>query len=536
MIGINSNTNMKNKFLYAIIALLNCCHVLAQPATFNQQGFMNPIITGFHPDPSVCRVGNDYYLANSSFEYFPGIPIYHSKDLINWKQIGHALDRKSQLDLSNTAIWSGVWAPTLRYHNGVFYMITTNVTNGGNFYVTAKNPAGPWSEPIWVDKEMFDPSLLFDDDGKVYYTRRGKVGIVQAEIDITTGKLLKEPVIIDSGMLSKDTEGPHLYKFNNWYYLLTAEGGTRALHMVNIGRSKSPWGPFERCPHNPILSQHYDYQTIRSTGHGDIVEAQDGSWWMVFLATRHYNYDAMSYIGRETFLTPVNWVDGWPIINQTVVNNLWVPTKTLPQQPLEAFVSRDEFNQPTLDYNWNFLRNPLEGSWSLSKQPGKLVLAGNKNSLNDIASPAWVGRRQQHIDCTVATQMDFTPTAKNEEAGITIYLNFLHHYDFALTKRGNSNALIIRKTIGDITSEAAAIPIKGNQIFLKIAADKDSYIFSYSTDDKEYAIAGKAIPQYLGTEIATAFTGVYFALYSTGNGKNCINKAAFNYFDYLPKQ
>jgi alpha-N-arabinofuranosidase len=244
----------------------------------------------------------------------------------------------------------------------------------------------------------------------------------------------------------------------------------------------------------------------------------------------------MSYIGRETFLTPVNWVDGWPVINQTVVKNLWVPTKTLPLQAPEAFVPREEFNQPTLDYNWNFLRNPLAGSWSLSKQPGKLVLAGNKNSLNDIAAPAWVGRRQQHINCSMTTQMEFTPTAINEEAGVTIYLNLLHHYDFALTKRGNSNALIIRKTIGDITTEAAVIPIKGTQIFLKIDADKDRYIFSYSTDDKQYALAGEANPQYLGTEIATAFTGVYFALYSTGNGKNCKNNAVFEYVDYLPKQ
>jgi len=182
-------------------------------------GYTNPIIPGFHPDPSVCRVGEDYYLVTSSFEYFPGIPVFHSKDLINWKQIGHCLTRPSQLDLSNTGFWSGVWAPTIRFHKGKFYMITTNVTNGGNFFVTATNPAGPWSEPIWIDMESFDPSLFFDEDGRVYYTRRGAKGIVQAEINIETGKLLTPLKMVSAGFLSPDTEGPHLYKIKDWYYL-----------------------------------------------------------------------------------------------------------------------------------------------------------------------------------------------------------------------------------------------------------------------------------------------------------------------------
>lgn len=523
---------MKQITLLILSVFLTFQFAIGQIGSTDTTGYTNPVIQGFHPDPSVCRVGDDYYLVTSSFEYFPGIPIFHSKDLIHWQQIGHCLTRKSQLDLSNTGIWSGVWAPTIRFHKGKFYMITTNVTNGGNFYVTATKPEGPWSDPIWVDKERFDPSLLFDDDGKVYYTRRGVTGIVQAEIDIETGKLLTPLKIISNGYLSPDTEGPHLYRMNGWYYLLTAEGGTRALHMVNIGRSKSPWGPFEPCPRNPILSEHYNYQTIRAPGHADLFEAHDGSWWMVFLATRHYNYDATSYIGRETFLAPVKWVDGWPFADTNVTKDIAVKTKTLPKMPVISQPNRDEFDNTVLNYNWNFLRNPVEGSWSLTNKPGSLVLHGNKNSLNDIASPAWVGRRQEHFNCTIETKLSFKATSDNEEAGLTIYQNFQHHYDFALTSRNKIQSLVIRKTVGDLSYETVTIPVKCDQVYLRIQANKDQYLFIYSLDGQKYEQIGTAIPQYLGTELASSFTGVYFAMYASGNEQVCQHKSNFDYFEY----
>ncbi len=521
------------KIVYLILFVcLPIQFALAQNQTSELGGFTNPIIPGFHPDPSVCVVGNDYFLVTSSFEYFPGVPIFHSKDLIHWTQIGHCLTRKSQLDLTNTGIWSGVWAPTIRFNKGTFYMITTNVTNGGNFFVTAKNPAGPWSEPIWIDRDSFDPSLFFDADGKTYYTRRENASIVQAEIDLRTGKLLTPLKVISNGFLSPDTEGPHLYKIKNWYYLMTAEGGTRALHGVNIGRSKSPWGPFEPCPNNPILAQHFNYWIIRSAGHGDLFEAADGTWWMVFLATRHYNYDAMSFIGRETFLAPVKWENEWPVVDKSVVSNLVVKTNTLPQVTVDKLPQRDDFNNTTLQFYWNFLRNPLDNSWSLTSLPGNLVLNGNKNSLNDIASPAWVGRRQEDINCKVETKLSFKAESENEEAGISIYQNSLHHYDFALTRRNNKKTLIIRKNIGDLVCETVKIAIDSEQVILKIDGNKDQYVFSYSLDGVILEFAGTAIPQYLGTELASTFTGVYFAMYASGNGAECENEAVFDYFDY----
>lgn len=508
--------------------------VLGATACLAQQteGYKNPVIPGFHPDPSVCKVGDDYYLATSSFEYFPGIPIFHSNDLINWKQIGFCLTRKSQVDLKNTAIWSGIWAPTLRYNNGTFYMITTNVTNGGNFYVTATNPAGPWSEPIFVDKPMFDPSLFFDEDGKVYYTRRGKEGIVQAEIDINTGKLLDTLKTISYGFLSKDTEGPHLYKIGEYYYLLTAEGGTRALHMVNIGRSKSPWGPFEKNPNNPILAQHHTYGEIKSTGHGDLIEAADGSWWMVFLATRHYNYDAMSHLGRETFLAPIKWENGWPVVSANVTEQLQVNANTLPQTPKIILPLKDDFDTPKLGFQYNYLRNPDSAFYSLTRKKGSLSLLGNKATLSEIQSPTFVGRRQADINFVVETKIGFKPEKPNEESGLTTFMNAQQHYDFFISKRKDKKVIVLRKTIGDISVETDVKTLEADVVMLKVWANKDLYTFQYSINGKDFITVGTAIPQLLGPEITSSFTGVYIAMYSTGNGKINTNWANFDYFNY----
>jgi xylan 1,4-beta-xylosidase len=281
--------------------------------------FHNPVIRGFHPDPSICRVGDDYYLAVSSFEFFPGVPLFHSRDLVNWRKIGHALTRQSQLDLSQARCSQGIFAPTLRHHEGTFYLTTTNVGGGGNFLVTATDPAGPWSDPVWIDRDAFDPSLFFDDDGRVYYTRREGQRIAQAEIDVRSGRLGTPLRIIADAFSSTDAEGPHLYKSNGFYYLLCAEGGTGYGHMVTIGRSRSPWGPFESCPWNPILThRHVIPSPIRYTGHGDLVQTPDGAWWMVFLGTRHHPRRGYCFhvLGREVFLAPVTWRDDWPIVNE----------------------------------------------------------------------------------------------------------------------------------------------------------------------------------------------------------------------------
>ena len=246
--------------------------------------YENPILPGFYPDPSICRVGEDYYLVNSSFEFFPGVPLWHSRDLLHWEQLGYVLTRESQLPLVDCRTSGGIFAPTIRYHDGRFYMITTNVTGGGNFFVWTDDIRGEWSGPIWIDHQGIDPSLFWDADGKVYYTgthtdENGNNCIGQFEIDLETGAKLSETKCIWYGTGGKCPEGPHMYRIGNWYYLMIAEGGTEYGHMETIARSRSVWGPFESCPHNPILTHRNAHRVeFQALGHADLVETPEGKW------------------------------------------------------------------------------------------------------------------------------------------------------------------------------------------------------------------------------------------------------------------
>jgi alpha-N-arabinofuranosidase len=365
--------------------------LLAQAA----RSFRNPIVTGFHPDPSICRVGDDYYMVHSSFEYFPGVPIFHSKDLVHWRQIGHVLTRKSQLNLDHAKASAGIYAPTLRYHNGTFYMVTTLI-GSGNFYVTAKNPAGPWSDPVWLDRSGIDPSLLFDDDGTIYYTRHEGMGdgyIGQQKLSLTSrlDGSLKE---IWKGTGGVWPEGPHLYKIRGKYYLMIAEGGTSYGHMVTVARSDSPWGPFVSNPHNPILTHRALPQNpIQAIGHADLVETPAG-WWMVFLGIRPQG-GQFHHLGRETFLAPVTWSDdGWPVVNGNDPIALTMPAPGLPEHTWPADPASDEFNGPALGPQWNYVRNPHENDYSLTERPGYLRLKGSAVTMSTRILPcSWGGAR-----------------------------------------------------------------------------------------------------------------------------------------------
>src|SRR5436190_3718935 len=325
--------------IFAVVFLLSTAPCLqAQTPAPNYSGYDNPVIEGMSPDPSVCRVGDDYYLVTSTFEYFPGVPVYHSKDLIHWRLIGHSLSRQSQLPLIRLTRNGGIWAATIRYHNGTFYVVTTNKSEGhGNFFVHTKDPAGEWSEPIELDQGGIDPSLLFDDDGKVYLTTGGAPGcparICQSEIDIKTGKRLSDIKPLWSGTGGSSPEGPHLYKLNGYYYLMIAEGGTEYGHGVTIARSRSPWGPFDVYDRNPILT-HRNFKPIpiQGTRHADLIQVHEGSWWSVFHGFRPVTRMA-HHLGRETCLAPVTWSeDGWPTINGSGTITPRMEVKTLPQQ------------------------------------------------------------------------------------------------------------------------------------------------------------------------------------------------------------
>ncbi|MEH1130736.1 glycoside hydrolase family 43 protein [Micromonospora sp. CPCC 206061] len=281
-----------------------------------------PAIAGFHPDPTICRVGDDYYLATSSFEYFPGVPIFHSQDLLTWQQIGNALDRPSLLAPGGDAASRGIYAPTLRYHNGRFWLVTTNVSHSkGHLLVTAGDPRGPWSEPVFLDgADGIDPDIAWDETGRCYLTWHAKepAGIVQAAIDPDTGTLLEAPRRLWSGTGLAWPEGPHLYHRDGWWYLLIAEGGTERGHAVSVARSRSITGPFEGAPHNPMFSHRSTTHPVQNCGHADLIERPDGEWAVVYLGTRPRGATPSYHVnGRETFLAGIEWVDGWPVFDET---------------------------------------------------------------------------------------------------------------------------------------------------------------------------------------------------------------------------
>ncbi len=357
------------------------------------------MLPGFHPDPSVARVGQWFYLVNSSFAFFPGVPLYRSRDLVHWEPLGYVLARDSQLPLATAESWSGIWAPTIRYHAGTFYVITTNMSHGGTFFVTAKNPGGPWSDPVWIHGlDGIDPSLFFDDDGNVYVTSTGAPpGIYAAQIAIESGQLLTSPRLVWAGTGGRYPEGPHIYKIAGRYYLMISEGGTEYGHMVTIARASSPWGPFEPCPRNPILT-HRDStndQPIQGTGHADLVQDGDGNWWMLLLGFRPQG-GSWHHLGRETFLAPLHWdPQGWPVVNDGRPIALDMQVRGLPANPTPtvATSARDDFDAP-LGPAWNFLRNPVRESYSISERPGWLTLHGTSVSLGSdkdaYRRPSWV--------------------------------------------------------------------------------------------------------------------------------------------------
>lgn len=507
--------------------------------------YSNPVIPGTHPDPSVCRVGEDYYLANSSFAYFPGVPIFHSRDLVNWRQIGHALTRASQLPLEQVRLSGGIYAPSLRYINGRFYMITTLI--GGpefgskHLYVWTDDPAGEWSEPIWIDQSGIDPDLFQDTDGRTYFLRNNIFdrdnlprGLYMGEIDLSSGQMLSDMRMLWTGSGGYEPEGPHLYRINGMYYLMVAENGTYYGHMETIARSREMWGPYESCPHNPILThRHLNPNPIKCTGHADLIEAHDGSWWLTFLGVRPYmEWGELQHLGRETFLAPVTWTDdGWPVVNGNGTAALTMKAATLPTHPWRPEPTRDDFDSPRLGLSWNFLRNPREGSWSLSERPGWMRLWGNEHTLDSVDAPAFVGRRQEQMDCAARALLDFSPSREGEEAGITTYMSDTHHYEMAITLRGGKRRVILRRRIGDLQAEVASSLLPDGPLELIIHANPTTYTFAYKPADKEETILDTANIQHLSVEMAGVFTGMYIGLYATGNGRASAGPADFDWFE-----
>jgi alpha-N-arabinofuranosidase len=497
--------------------------------------FSNPIIPGFHPDPSICRAGDDYYLVNSSFEYFPGLPIYHSRDLTHWELIANALDRPSQLPLKGANDASGLFAPTIRYWKGLFYLVCDNTNNGGSFIVTARNPKGPWSEPLWLKDYPMDASLFFDDNGKVYFTRFAgseKGGISQAELDIRTGKMGSMRLIWNDTSLPWN-EGPHLYKINGWYYLMLAEGGTFKDHREMIGRSKSPWGPFEPSPLNPVITESDEpANPIQNAGHGDMVQIQDGSWWMVFLGIRPQN--GVSVLGRETFLAPITWKDGWPVAGEAHHARLTMPAPKLPVFHAAQPLTHTSFAIAALGPEWVHVRNADPADFSLSARPGYLRIRSSGASLNrrDDA-PAFVGRRQASFSEVIRTRMDFPPSRDGAEAGICVRANDSNHNEVGVARVNGNLQVFARSHIKDQDKPLASVPVKSGSLQLEIAASPQTYRFSYSLDGQNWIKLAEAPAADLSRENAGGFTGTVVGLYAS-SAQGTGDAADFAWFEAVP--
>ncbi len=475
--------------------------------------YVNPIIRGFNPDPSVVRVEEDYYLVTSSFEYFPGIPIYHSRDLLNWEQIGNCIGLENPLPLKDAKDSGGIWAPTIRYNQGTFY-VTATLDGFGNFIIFSKWPDKGWSKPVKVTMGGIDPSLFFED-GKAYYCTNHRVNQDREEISMAvvnpeTGELLSEIRPLWEGTGGGYMEAPHVYRVGRWYYLLTAEGGTNFNHMVTIARSEAIWGPYESGPHNPILSNRHDTsKQVQCTGHGDLVADQHENWWMVHLGTR-LSRRTMTNLGRETFLSPVKWRDGWPVAGvhgQAVIEGegpLWETQKEKP-------VFRPDFSKPDWEPQWLFLREPR---WQhYERGQGKLRLYPAKDF-------TFAALRPRDFECTIQAAFKFEPQSIGDEAGLMVYLAADFHYRFMKTRQVDGDYVVLEKTAEDFSQTAFMQKIGLGKVTFKLMADKEYYHFYFALGNEPLEEKAKASTRFLSCEVAgRCFTGTVMGVYGKSLGE-----------------
>jgi len=517
---------------------------LTQPVTVNANQYRNPVLAGFYPDPSLTRVGDDYYLVNSSFSWYPGVPIFHSRDLVSWKQIGHVLDRPEQLPLDGGRVSRGIFAPSIRFHDGVYYMITTNTTTLGNFYVTATNPAGPWSNPVALPEiQGIDPSFFFDDDGKAYIVHNGVApddkplyeghrAIYLFPFDVKTGKVSGAgKVVVNGGTdITKYPiwiEGPHIFKRNNHYYLIAAEGGTAEQHSEVVFRSRAVEGPYESFAGNPILTQRTLLSSrpdpITSTGHADFVETQNGEWWAVFLGCEPYADDQYN-TGRQTFMLPVRWENDWPVVlsNGNViaraVNKPKLKADTAGARPMTGpFKWSADFSGAKLPYELNTLRTPSSEWWRVDKQQHSLLLLPRSVDIDSSHDPSLVARRQQHAKFTSSVKVNLANSKGSRDAGLVVFQNETHNFFIGVHQTADgTRTVFLERRNGDVSQPASeVIPAGAKEITFKVSSTSTKYQFYYQLDGKTWKqLAEDQDGTILSTKKAGGFVGTYIGMFA----------------------
>lgn len=465
-----------------------------------------PIVPGFHPDASICRVGEDYYLANSSFEYFPGAPIFHSRDLVHWKQIGNILDRRSQMVNGHTAS-GGVYGPSLRHHDGRFYYITTNVYDSrGQLIVSADDPAGDWSDPVFVPAALgIDPDLCWGEDETCYLTWTGRTesgleGIIQARLDLATGDFIGDPYLVWQGTGMAATEAPHMHRVGDLWYLMLAEGGTERGHSVTIARAADPEGPWEACPANPVLTHRSTALPVQNTGHADLVQTASGEWAATYLAVRTRGFTPQFHVlGRETFLAGVDWVDGWPVFDESRYE--FVPDET-------AFT--DDFTSETWDPRWV----------AVSSEPDAVAVRTSEGL--DLRDPE---DGSPGLLCARVRDLRWSAEAEFEGDGrFVLYLDKRHWYGLTCA----NGEIRAEAHLSGATALLGAAPAPEGPVVLRLEAvdpgaaemtahGPDDIVLSVKSGDG-FVQLGRLDGRYLSTEVATGFTGRMLGVGAAGDG------------------
>jgi len=516
----------------------------------------NPILPGFHPDPCICRKGGDFYVANSTFQWWPGVAISHSRDLVNWQLVGYGLTRRSQLDMERIPDSGGIWAPCLSFceADGLFYLVYTNVNRPSpvapietpNTVVTAEDPRGPWSEPVLLNRSGFDPSFSHDDDGRTWMVnmllgyRPGQPffdGILLQEYSRAERRLVGPVVNIFRGTDLGATEGPHLLKRGPWYYLIVAEGGTGYSHAMTMARSKSVGGPYEVHPDNPIMTAHGTDLPIQKAGHGNLVETPRGEWYGVFLCGRP-NADRRCVLGRETAIERGHWDDdGWFRFD-SAHPRLEVPAPDLPVAPVHAAPVRDDFDAAELALPWNALRMPHGDEVSLAARPGWLRLSGMPHPIETNQRQALVARRVEHRDFDAAACMEYAPQNAWQFAGLTCFYCHTVYYWLRVGRDEEQGVVVelVRRRGGELTLEGRIRADGWPRFHLRVEARDDGYRFAASPDGESWRPVGEAqdgsvLSDEAAREFGFAFTGAYVGLAAqdiSGGGLH----ADFDWFDY----